>query len=76
MRGRYGRFFRDQHMRLLRQVSFMREKGQDVRETLDTFRHGLEVPSRNAWEHVYYASVLENDPLLEYLCEGELPGHR
>ena len=72
---RYGRFFREQHMRLLRLVQRMRESDQVVSATLETLRLGAERPSRNSWEHVFYASVLSNERMVEYLEAQELPAH-
>lgn len=70
---RYSSFFRGQYRRLLRLVSKMRAAGQDVQETLTTFKHGAMEPSMNAWEHVFYAAVLDNEDLVEYLADAQLP---
>ncbi|GAB2730598.1 hypothetical protein GCM10027195_42890 [Comamonas sediminis] len=70
---RYATYFRNQYRRLLRLTSAMRNSGQDIRQTLETFRVGAAEPSLNAWEHVFYASVLENDDLIDYLCTAQLP---
>lgn len=70
---RYAHFFRGQHRRLLRLVERMRASGQDVAETIETFRLNYEHPTRNAWEYVFYAAVLENPDFVQYLREGQLP---
>jgi len=70
---RYATYFRNQYRRLLRLTHTMRSSGQDIRQTLETFRVGAADPSLNAWEHVFYASVLENDDLIEYLSTAQLP---
>ena len=70
---RYITFFRNQHRRLLRQVSKMRDSGQDVVGTLTTFAFGYEAPTPNRWEHVFYEAVLSNPDFVTYLTEAELP---
>ena len=70
---RYAHFFRGQHRRLLRLVDKMRSSGQNVVETLETFRSGVEAPSKNGWEHVFYSSVLTNTTFLDYLANEKMP---
>ena len=70
---RYSSFFRNQHRRLLRLVGAMRVAGQDVQQTLTTFKLGVTEPSLNAWEHVFYASVINNPDLIDYLTNAQLP---
>ena len=70
---RYASFFRNQHRRLLRLVGAMRKVNQDVRQTLATFKHGATEPSLNTWEHVFYAAVLDNPNLIDYLTNDQLP---
>lgn len=70
---RYAHFFREQHRRLLRLVQKMRVSGQDVSGTLETFRGGVEHPSKNSWEHIFYAAVLASPDFMNYLREEELP---
>jgi hypothetical protein len=70
---RYASFFRNQHRRLLRLVGAMRSASLDVVQTLTTFKHGATEPSINAWDHVFYAEVVQNPNLIDYLTNGELP---
>lgn len=70
---RYASFFRNQHRRLLRLVGAMRVAGQDVQQTLTTFKHGTTEPSLNAWEHVFYSAVIDQPDLIDYLSNGQLP---
>ena len=70
---RYAHFFRGQHRRLLRLVQAMRRSGQDVTQTLEIFRDGVEHPSKNNWDHVFYTSVLDTPDFLTYLQTGAIP---
>jgi hypothetical protein len=72
---RYAHFFREQHRRLLRLVRKMRVSDQVVAETLETFRSGLEHPSKNCWEHIFYTAVLATSDFVTYLEEAELPAY-
>lgn len=73
---RYARFFRNQHQRLLRLVQSLRDADLDVEENLVIFRDNSAQPTRNAWEHVFYSSVLSNADMLKYLAEEDLPAYR
>lgn len=70
---RYVHFFRGQHRRLIRLVDRMRNTGQEVASTLETFSIGAEEPTQNSWEHVFYMAVLSNDAFMDYLENGDLP---
>ncbi|MBB3146909.1 hypothetical protein FHS21_003325 [Phyllobacterium trifolii] len=70
---RYGHFFREQHRRLIRLVQIMRNSGLNVADTLEMFRVNSEDPSANSWEHVFYAAVLSNAAMLNYLETEPLP---
>lgn len=72
---RYSRFFRGQYARLLRLVQRLRAAQLDVVQNLEAFRDTVQEPSQNAWEHVFYASVLANPNLTTYLREGQLPAY-
>ena len=72
---RYAHFFREQHRRLLRLVQQMRVSEQNVVETLETFRSYFEHPSKNSWEHVFYAAVLATPDFVTYLKEDALPAY-
>lgn len=73
---RYARFFRNQHQRLLRLVQNLREADLDVEANLNLFRDNSAEPTRNAWEHVFYHSVLANADMMAYLTDEDLPAYR
>lgn len=72
---RYHRFFKSEYIRLLRLAKSARQKGQNVKENLQTFcEHALH-KSVNSWGHVFYSGVLADSELVAYLETGELPAH-
>lgn len=75
MSMRYHHFFKDEYLRLLRLVSKIRQKDMDVSMNLELFRDNALEKAINSWGHVFYAGVLENRELMEYLCKGSLPDH-
>lgn len=72
---RYAHFFRGQYPHLLKSVAVMRSKGQNIEESLINFQTLYSMETRNAWEHIFYSSVLSNPDLLDYLRGGALPSH-
>jgi len=70
---RYASFFRNQHRRLLRLVGAMRAAGQNVQQTLSSFKQGAAEPSPNAWDYVFYSAVSNNPDLIDYLTTAQLP---
>lgn len=70
---RFHHFFRQEYGRLLRLVEEIRGKGKDVRDTLSMFQAHAGRKSVNSWDHVWYAGVLANQPLLDYLTNEDLP---
>lgn len=73
---RYSRFFRNEYLRLLRLAQQIRAAKLDVEANLTIFRNHAAVPTRNGWEHVFYAAVLSAPALVEYLSSEELPAYR
>lgn len=73
--NRYKRFFPGFYIKLLRNSQQLRDKGQNVQTNLENFRKDAEFTSPNSWEHVFYSSVLQNNDLLEYLEEENLPAY-
>lgn len=73
--ARYVRFFRNEHRRLLRNVAKMRESGQPVEATIETFREGFADPTPNSWQHVFYSAVLDSADFVEFLTNGHLPAY-
>lgn len=73
---RYGAFFRDEYMRLLHLATEAREAGTDIREDIPRFKRLHQLRAANVWPHLFYAAVIEDQELLDYLAEGELPTMR
>ncbi|WP_146093365.1 hypothetical protein [Xanthomonas pisi] len=73
---RFASFFKNEYLRLLRQVDFLRRKDLGVQDYLQTFQARFANGERNVWDHVLYSSVLSNDELLDYLTNGELKDYR
>jgi 5-methylcytosine-specific restriction endonuclease McrA len=73
LQRRYGAFFLDQHMRLLRLAHMCRSKGVDIRDDIPKFKQLHEMHHANVWPHLFYAAVSEDEELLDYLAEGDLP---
>lgn len=72
---RYNHFFKDEYLRLLRLVRTMRQKGQSVTAHLELFCENALNKSINSWGHVFYAGVLANAGLMDFLEHGQLPAH-
>lgn len=70
---RYHRFFKDEYLRLLRLTRSIRQKCMDVTAHLEIFTENARNKSINSWGHVFYAGVLANPGLMEYLRQGQLP---
>lgn len=70
---RYNHFFKDEYMRLLRLTSEIRQRGQNLREQLASFRNMASYKSVNSWLHVFYAGVMADDDLMAFLETGALP---
>ena len=70
---RYNHFFRDEYMRLLRLTSDIRQRGQNLREQLESFRNMASYKSVNSWLHVFYVGVMADNDLMTYLETGDIP---
>lgn len=70
---RYGHFFRDSYIRLLRLARKARDSGQDLPKLIETFKEYFSGRAANVWPHIFYAAVAEDAELLEYLSNGDLP---
>lgn len=70
---RYVRFFRNEHRRLLRNVSKMRSTGLVVVDNIAAWQEGHAHPTTNSWHHLFYDAVTRNTPLVDYLTNGDLP---
>jgi hypothetical protein len=73
IKARYHRFFKSEHLRLIRLVKEMRRTGQEVRHTIEIFRMYAAQKSANSWGHVYFTGVLANDQLMSFLETADLP---
>ncbi len=70
---RYVRFFRNEHRRLLRNVTNMRAKGLDVVANIEAWQEGHADPTPNSWHHLFYDAVIRNATYLGYLVSGPSP---
>lgn len=70
---RFGDFFREEYIRLLRLVSGIRGGGQSCDVFLEMFKANANLVSPNSWHHIVYDSVLSNPELMAYLSTGDLP---
>lgn len=73
--ARYVRFFRNEHRRLIRNVTKMRASGQPVQATIEAFRDGFADPTPNSWQHVFYSAVLDSPELITFLANADLPAY-
>ncbi len=74
--SRYSHYFRNQHQRLLRLVQGLREANLNVRQHLTIFSTNAAIPTKNAWDHVFYSAVTSNTDMMKYLTHGDLPAFR
>ncbi|MEH3116622.1 MAG: hypothetical protein PGN25_03160 [Methylorubrum populi] len=70
---RYIRFFRNEHRRLLRNVTKLRTNGLDVVENISAWQEGHADPTRNSWQHLFYDAVIRNAAYLAHIVSGPLP---
>jgi len=73
LQRRYGAFFREEYLRLLRLTQEARAGGSDIRAHIPTFKRMHEMRAPNLWPHIFYAAVAADIELLDYLANGELP---
>lgn len=73
MDERYGAFFRDEYLRLLRLSQEARDEGLDIAQDIPTFLRLYRKKAVNLWPHIFYTAVAADDELIEYLRNGELP---
>ena len=71
--ARFGDYFVEQHLRLLRLVNNLRQSGQDVRAALSGFRDAVAPSGANVWDHVFYAATVNDAGLMHYLENDPLP---
>jgi hypothetical protein len=71
--NRYHRFFRAEYLHLLRIVNLLRRTEQDVVQSLQNFCNLERLRSVNSWKHVFYSGVLDNQDLMVYLIQEQLP---
>lgn len=73
LESRYGVFFRDEYLRLLRLTQEARTVGRDIRDDIPTFKRMHELRAPNLWPHIFFSAVANDADLLEYLAHGALP---
>jgi hypothetical protein len=72
---RYYKFFKAEYLRLLRLAQSIRQRGLDLTAQLQLFCDYAKNKSINSWGHVFYAGVLADPALMDYLRQGQLPNH-
>jgi len=73
LQPRFVHFVKDMHGHLVRTVANIRALDQNVVHQIRTFRRLEAGRGKNGWRHIYFASVLKDDDLLEWLENGKLP---
>lgn len=73
LQQRYGSFFRDEYIRLLRLTQEARETEGNIRSNIELFKRMHELRAVNLWPHIFYAAVLADEELLDFLENGDLP---
>lgn len=73
MDRRYGSFFRDEYLRLLRLAKEAREHELDIRNDIAAFKRLHRRKAHNIWPHIFYAAVEADEELMEYIFNGQLP---
>lgn len=73
LQRRYGPFFEEEHIRLLKGVADMRAHGLDVRQGLMTFALMARSSGPNTWNSLFYAGALADEALINWLVQGRLP---
>lgn len=73
MDRRYGSFFRDEYLRLLRLAKEARDHGLDIRENVASFKRLYRLKAANLWPHIFYVAVEADEELMGYIFDGELP---
>lgn len=73
LQRRFGAFFRDEYVRLLRLAQEARDAGLDIRDDVPKFKRMHEIRAVNLWPHVFFAAVNADKELLDYLAHGALP---
>ena len=70
---RYGHFFRDNYIHLLKLAKDAFETGQDIRLLIKLFKANEARRAANVWPHIFYAAVADDAELLDYLANGSFP---
>lgn len=70
---RYGSFFRDEYIRLLKLAHGARGGPLDFAVHLASFKHYHSLRGLNVWPHVFYDGVCNDAALVDYLRQGLLP---
>lgn len=73
LQPRFVHFVKDMHGHLVRTVANMRALDQDVVQQIRSFRKMEVARGKNGWRHIYFASVLKDQSLLDWLVNGQLP---
>lgn len=72
---RFAHYFKNENIRTQRLARLLRDSDLPVKDTLRAFEGRCRTPALNSWEHIYWAAVVANPELLDYLANGLLPDH-
>lgn len=71
---RFKEYFKTRYISVLRRANNCRQpEAKNIQDTLALFLDMEQDKSINSWDAVLYRSILENDELMEYLENGQLP---
>lgn len=70
---RFAHYFKGESLRTLKFAYLLRQTGAPVEVTLRAFEGRCRTPALNSWEHIYWAAVIGNPAMLDYLANGVLP---
>ena len=73
--ARYGHYFREQYLRLLKLTKELREKDLSVPQMIAVFQSDAARKAPNSWLHIFYAAVTANAALMNFLENEVLPGY-
>lgn len=72
---RFKKYFRGHFIRILRSAKRLRDMEKDVEGNFKIFRENASLDSIHSWDYVLYSECLNNNDLLLFLTNDELPEH-
>lgn len=73
--SRYGHYFREQYLRLLKLTKELREKDLSIPQMIAVFQSDAARKAPNSWLHIFYAAVTTDAALMNFLENEALPGY-